>query len=53
MSFFMKGEPLVTKLASFAKNVVLPGTMIAALLISPPDYVYSSSSSSKTPKSPN
>lgn len=37
----MKGEPLVTKLAALAKYAVLPGTMIAALIYSPPNYAYS------------
>ncbi|KAG7037970.1 hypothetical protein SDJN02_01603, partial [Cucurbita argyrosperma subsp. argyrosperma] len=36
----MKGEPLVRKLAVFAKYVVLPGAMAAALVYSPPDYAY-------------
>ncbi|KAL6527204.1 hypothetical protein OROGR_016294 [Orobanche gracilis] len=34
----MKGEPLVTKLAAVAKYGVLPASMIAALVYSPPDY---------------
>ena len=41
---FMRGEPLVSKLAMLAKYAVLPGAMIAALIYSPPDY-----SSSKKP----
>ncbi|KAF2310254.1 hypothetical protein GH714_007430 [Hevea brasiliensis] len=46
---FMRGEPLVAKLAAVAKYVVLPGTMLAALIYSPPRY----GSSSKEDKSPN
>ncbi|KAG5542723.1 hypothetical protein RHGRI_015739 [Rhododendron griersonianum] len=38
---FMRGEPLVAKLAVIAKYGVLPGAMIAALIYSPPDYVSS------------
>ncbi|KAG7024085.1 hypothetical protein SDJN02_12898, partial [Cucurbita argyrosperma subsp. argyrosperma] len=34
----MRGEPLVRKLAVFAKYAVLPAAMAAALLYSPPDY---------------
>ncbi|KAK3232042.1 hypothetical protein Dsin_003923 [Dipteronia sinensis] len=44
---FMRGEPLVAKLAALAKYGVLPGAMIAALVYSPPEYC---SSSSKTDK---
>ncbi|KAL5845502.1 hypothetical protein ACOSQ3_011557 [Xanthoceras sorbifolium] len=49
---FMRGEPLVAKLAVLAKYAVLPGAMIAALVYSPPDYASSSKneSSSKTDK---
>lgn len=36
----MRGEPLVRKLALFAKYAVLPAAMAAALVYSPPDYVY-------------
>lgn len=36
----MRGKPLVRKLAVFAKYVVLPGAMAAALVYSPPDYAY-------------
>lgn len=39
-SGLMRGEPLVRKLAVFAKYLVLPGAMAAALVYSPPDYVY-------------
>ncbi|KAG2698054.1 hypothetical protein I3760_07G133200 [Carya illinoinensis] len=46
---FMRGEPLVTKLAVLAKYVVLPGAMVAALIYSPPDYA-SSSKSDKSQK---
>ncbi|KFK29150.1 hypothetical protein AALP_AA7G095300 [Arabis alpina] len=42
---FMRGEALVSKLSAFAKYVVLPGTMVASLIYSPP------SSSSKDSKS--
>ncbi|PSR99489.1 DNA helicase [Actinidia chinensis var. chinensis] len=37
---FMRGEPLVAKLAVLAKYAVLPGAMVAALIYSPPDYAY-------------
>ncbi|KGN55532.1 hypothetical protein Csa_011995 [Cucumis sativus] len=37
----MKGEPLLRKLAVFAGYIVLPGAMAAALIYSPPDYIYS------------
>lgn len=39
---FMRGEPLVRKLAVLSKYGVLPGAMIAALIYSPPDYASSS-----------
>ncbi|KAG8632203.1 hypothetical protein MANES_18G002601v8 [Manihot esculenta] len=45
---FMRGEPLVAKLAAVAKYGVLPGAMVAALIYSPPRY----GSSSKDDKSP-
>ncbi|KAK6939190.1 hypothetical protein RJ641_028721 [Dillenia turbinata] len=35
---FMRGEPLVAKLALLAKYAILPGAMAAALVYSPPDY---------------
>ncbi|PIN26713.1 hypothetical protein CDL12_00523 [Handroanthus impetiginosus] len=35
----LKGHPLVTKVAVVAKYGVLPASMIAALIYSPPDYV--------------
>uniref|UniRef100_A0A7N2M7F2 Uncharacterized protein n=2 Tax=Fagaceae TaxID=3503 RepID=A0A7N2M7F2_QUELO len=35
---FMRGEPLVAKLAVLAKYVVLPGAMAAAVIYSPPGY---------------
>ncbi|XAR61511.1 hypothetical protein NMG60_11015956 [Bertholletia excelsa] len=38
---FMRGEPLVAKLAVLAKYGVFPGAMIAALVYSPPDYASS------------
>ncbi|KAJ6306158.1 hypothetical protein OIU77_020351 [Salix suchowensis] len=41
MAFFMKGEPLVAKLAAIAKFGVFPAVMAAALFYSPPDYVFS------------
>lgn len=41
MAFFMKGEPLVAKLAAIAKFGVFPAAMAAALFYSPPDYVFS------------
>lgn len=44
---WMRGEPLVAKMAWLAKYVVLPGAMIAALTYSPPDYA----SSKDDPKS--
>ncbi|KAL5778404.1 hypothetical protein ACOSP7_011330 [Xanthoceras sorbifolium] len=47
---FMRGEPLVAKLAVLAKYAVLPGAMIAALVYSPPDYA--SSSKNDKDKSP-
>lgn len=31
----MRGEPLVSKLATLAKFVVLPGAMVAAMIYSP------------------
>ncbi|KAL0545330.1 hypothetical protein IC582_015208 [Cucumis melo] len=37
----MRGEPLLRKLAALAQYVVLPGAMAAALIYSPPDYIYS------------
>ncbi|KAF4349325.1 hypothetical protein G4B88_003157, partial [Cannabis sativa] len=36
---FLKGEPLIRKLALVSKYAVLPGAMIAALVYSPPDFV--------------
>ncbi|KAK2660936.1 hypothetical protein Ddye_007469 [Dipteronia dyeriana] len=48
---FMRGEPLVAKLAALAKFGVLPGAMIAALIYSPPDYCEWSSKTDKD-KSP-
>lgn len=33
----MRGQPLVTKLAALAKDVVFPATIIGALVYSPPD----------------
>ncbi|KAK9216996.1 hypothetical protein WN944_009008 [Citrus x changshan-huyou] len=45
----MRGEPLVAKLAALAKYVVLPGSMAAALIYSPPQYG-SSTKSQKSPK---
>ncbi|KAM7496530.1 hypothetical protein LguiA_020944 [Lonicera macranthoides] len=52
MAGFMRGEPLVAKLAVLAKYAVLPGAMAVALIYSPPDYALPkkqnpSSSSSK------
>ncbi|GAB2232426.1 hypothetical protein Droror1_Dr00011459 [Drosera rotundifolia] len=38
MSGFLRGEPLLSKLATVAKFVVFPGAMIASLVYSPPDY---------------
>jgi len=38
---FMRGEPLVAKLAVVAKYVVLPAAMAAAVIYSPPDYSFS------------
>ena len=35
---FMRGEPLVAKMAVVAKYGVLPAAMIAALFYSPPSY---------------
>ncbi|KAF9683269.1 hypothetical protein SADUNF_Sadunf05G0195400 [Salix dunnii] len=40
MAFFMKGEPLVAKLAAIAKFGVFPAVMAAALFYSPPDYIF-------------
>ena len=33
---FMKGKPVVTKVAALAKYGVLPGAMVFALVYSPP-----------------
>ena len=45
---FMRGEPLVTKLAVLAKYVMLPGAMLAAVVYSPPDYASSSKKDNST-----
>jgi hypothetical protein len=34
---WMKGQPLVTKVAKIAQYVVFPGTMAAALIYCPPE----------------
>nr|AFK39490.1 unknown [Lotus japonicus] len=34
---FMKGKPLVTKVAALARYGLLPGAMVAALVYSPPN----------------
>ncbi|KAB2044678.1 hypothetical protein F383_26660 [Gossypium arboreum] len=44
----LKGQPLVARLAAFSKYVVLPGSMVAAIIYSPPNY-----DSPKKGKSPN
>ncbi|KAJ1427993.1 hypothetical protein SESBI_09387 [Sesbania bispinosa] len=48
---FMKGKPLVTKVAALARYGLLPGAMVAALVYSPPHY--SSSSSKHAPATSN
>ncbi|KAF4352412.1 hypothetical protein G4B88_018844 [Cannabis sativa] len=47
---FLKGEPLIRKLALVSKYAVLPGAMIAALVYSPPDFVYYSNNNPKPSK---
>ncbi|KAK7393115.1 hypothetical protein VNO78_21569 [Psophocarpus tetragonolobus] len=48
---FMKGKAAITKVAALAKYGVLPGTMVFALLHSPPNY--NSSSNKHAPATSN
>lgn len=47
---WMRGEPLVAKMAWLAKYAVVPGAMIAALIYSPPDYASSKNDDHKSNK---
>lgn len=53
MALFTKGQPLVSKLATLAAYVVLPGAMAAAVMYSPPDYARSSTKPSNVKSSTN
>ncbi|KAF3446925.1 hypothetical protein FNV43_RR12105 [Rhamnella rubrinervis] len=47
---WMRGEPLVAKMAWLARYAVVPGAMIAALIYSPPDYASSKNDDNKSNK---
>lgn len=53
MALFMKGQPLVSKLAALAEYAVLPAAMVAAIVYSPPNYMRSSDKSSNAKSSTN
>ncbi|KAK4778912.1 hypothetical protein SAY86_006440 [Trapa natans] len=53
MALFMKGQSVVTKLASLVEYVVFPGVMIATCVYSPPAYLRTPADSSNEKSSTN
>lgn len=45
---FMRGKPLIAKVAALATYVVFPAAMVAAVIYSPPSYTYSNDNPKST-----